>query len=120
LNQRYLEEEDSKIKSKLEDIVYFLSNFIEDYRNSAYKYDYSKSTEFDHYKYWFDFYMKSKLLTQADKTFNDVKSKFPEDSRLLLLEKKLLSYKSKYLDEFNNTRKIVDRNNKLRNIEFMI
>ncbi len=113
LNDKYISEDDKKEKKKIEKLVDFLSDFIEDYKKSAYKYNYLESTEFPHFAYWFNFYLKNKFLDRAKEVLEDTRKQFPEDKRIKKLEKKLNKEKSWYKEEYLRIKYETDRKDKI-------
>lgn len=120
LNQRYVSEEDSKKKAKYETIVLFLNDFLEDYQKNSYKYSYDKSEQIEHYVYWFDFYVKNSLLKNASQVITQMDEKFPENKEWTSLRKKLEKLQKKYSNEYEKTKWVVEKNNKLKHIEWLV
>lgn len=121
LNERYQKEEDKNIKTSLEEIILFLYNFLEDYKNSSYKYNYEECTDFADYLYWIDFYVKNKLISYAKNVIKDMQKKFPKrEYEILRLNKKIERLDTKYKKESKKTEQIIKKNNKLKQIESMI
>lgn len=121
LNQRYKTEKNNKNKEKIENIIVFLTEFIQDYQENRYKYNPDFSVEFDHYAYWFDFYIKNKFLPNAKNIIWIMRNKFIDREKdVSKLEKKLNNFEKKYMDEYGKIKVVVDKNNKLKHIELLV
>lgn len=120
LKKRSDNENNKKVKAKLEQITYFITEFLEDYNTYSYKYDYSKATTFEHYKYWFNFYLNSKFLLKAQRVIEDMKTKFPWDKRVASFEKKIGKEQSSYNKEYDSIKYNLDKTNKIKFIDTLI
>ena len=101
--------------------MYFLDDFIQDYKKNSYKYSYEKAETFEHHVYWFDFYIKNKFLTNAKGLISDARKKFPDKEKFITkLEAKLISFEKKYSSEFGKIKVVVDKNNRLAHIEMLV
>ena len=118
LNKKYVNEEDYNKKNKMEDIVIFLNTFIKSYNKNAYMYDYRKSKKFGDYKYWFDFYIRNKMLSKAQKVVEDVEKKIPQDQKLVdRLKHKLEKYNQTYNNEYKVVKDLMEKNTDFEKID---
>lgn len=121
LNQRYKAEEDPIRKQRLEHIAIFLDKFIKSYNSYSYKFTYDKCEVFDHYNYWFNFYMKNNYLTNAESVIKDMQKKFPwQEKELNKLIARLSKYRTSYEFQEENLRKSILKKNKFKTIELLI
>lgn len=111
---------DKKNKKKYNKIINFFIEFIEDIEKNAYKYNYIKSKDFKQFKYWFDFYIKNKLFSQAEKVLDDMKQEKIDENKINKLSKILKKEKEKYSKEYKKVVNDIQKENIIKNIEFMV
>lgn len=121
LNEKYTNEQDTLAKKRLENIAMFLENFIETYNKSSYKFSYEKSEKFEHYLYWYNFYLSNNFLTNAEATVREMETKFPERiNDVIKLWNKIKKQRDKYDKESDKLRLKILKKNKLKQIELLI
>jgi type II secretory pathway component PulF len=121
LNEKYKEEQDPSKKAKLEKIAIFLDKFIKEYNSSSYKFSYEKCEVFEHFNYWFDFYLLNNFLKNAEQVIKDMELKFPTNAvKIEKLKKKMDKVKWDYDKEAEKLRQNILKKNKFKTIEMLI
>lgn len=121
LQERFAQEKEAKKRKQLLHIAEYLQDFLEEYRQEAYKFDYNKSTELGHFLYWFGFYIKNNLLTRAAETLVDIRHNFPKETKILeKCKQKLDKHRGEYTKEFALIKSNIEKTNKLKKVELLM
>lgn len=120
VKKKYEEEKNNQTKERYLDILMFITEFLEDYQENAYKYNYENSTDFFHYEKWFWFYYKNNLLDRLKIVIKDIKSNFPKHKKTNKLEKVYNKLSEKYNKEDQKLKSNLQKKNYIKEIEHLI
>ncbi|MBS8122462.1 type II secretion system F family protein [Candidatus Vampirococcus lugosii] len=119
INDKYVKEKDKKKKKKYLEIIEFINIFLEDYEKNGYKYNYDLSKEYEHFLYWFNYYLNNNKLTKVNQVINDIEKYFGQEYSSKLY-KKYNKIKQRYELEQKKIEIKSIKNNELKTIEKLI
>ncbi len=119
-NQKYKESNDPHYKAKLVDLLFQIQKFAKAYEKEAYKFNYNKATEKNHFLYWFNFYLDLGLLDEAKKVLDDIRAKIDDVNFYRKLVRKYEQRKQTFEKEKESTLKKIEYENRMQYIDYLI